>query len=496
MDLKLKIENIAIIMVIVISVFFFRANKVNALTCEYEMYPVNYKNVKGELLAVDGNLKSTAKLTYITNGDGNDEYSLEHVITFGGYDPHAFNENSFNKEVWKNKDRNTVSCPYYISVKKNSAQIIKESKFIEEQNSFMNKTNRDEVYPMVLVRQDSKVVSEPLKVSLEESFKNWSQITSKMDSYMTSSNCSTSTLNAENYNMTLSNFTNYVNKKYSSRNTKDQNMTESCWNARQNNVNTANLLIMFYNNINSSSAAKMNIKNISQTNYNKTKELISKVSGTYSYEQRQDEVNDEITKITSDFCYLYCDTMVCKSTNAIAQSECNKTCNSNTKPKCDTAYNSCKTIQSTADFDSCMTTSFANQGLNYSDYAKIRTEKLNQLNKESKSLKTAISQSLQIEFNPYKINCSDVSMFHTLWIIIIVTGPILTILMGILDFGKAVVSSNEEQIKKVWKKFPKRLLTLVILILAPTIVSLIVKFSQEQNSGNTTLMHCIISGGE
>lgn len=491
-----KVRNLIVITFIVIISFFLKIDKIGALTCEYEMYPVNYKNVKDELLAVDGNLKSTAKLTYITNGDGNDEYSLEHVATFGGYNPHTFNENSFNKEVWKNKDKNSVSCPYYISVKKNSAEVIKESKFIEEQNSFMNRTNRDKVYPMVLVRQDSKVVSDPLKVSLEESFKNWSQITSKMDSYMTSSNCSTSTLNAENYNMTLSNFTNYVNKNYSSRNTKDQNMTESCWNARQSNVNTANLLIMFYNNVNSSSAAKMNIKNISQTNYNKTKELISKVSGTYSSEQRQDEVNDEITKITSDFCYLYCDTMVCKSTNATAQSECNKTCNSNTKPKCDTAYNSCKNIQSTSDFDSCMTTSFANQGLNYSEYAKIRAERLNELNQESVRLKTAIAQALHIEFNPYKIQCDDVSMFHILWIILAITGPFLTILMGVLDFGKAVISSNEEQIKKAWKKFPKRLLALIILILAPIVISIVVGFSQDESSKDTSLMYCIINGGK
>lgn len=498
MDLKLKIENIAIIMVIVISVFFFRANKVNALTCEYEMYPVNYKNVKGELQSVkNSNITTTAKLTYITSGNGNDEYSLEHVATFGGYDPHTFNENSFNKEVWKNKDKNTVSCPYYISVKKNSVEVIKnESKFIEKQNSFMDKSSGNKSYPMVLVRQDGKVMEEPLKVSLGEAFKNWSKLSSEMDLYMKANNCNVSTLNAENYNMTLSNFNSYVNRNYKLRNSKDQSMTENCWLARKKVVNTSGLLITYYKNINSSSAAKMNIEKISQSDYDKVKELISKVSGTYSSEQKKNDVENEISKINSDYCYLYCSTIACKYTNAAAQSECTKSCDTNIKPKCDSAYNSCKTIQSTTDFDSCMTTSFANQGLNYSEYAKIRSEKLNQLNQESKSLKTSISQSLQIEFNPYKINCSDVSMFHTLWIIIIVTGPILTILMGILDFGKAVVSSNEEQIKKAWKKFPKRLLTLVILILAPTIVSLIVKFSQEQNSGTTTLMHCIISGGE
>lgn len=491
-----KVRNLIAITFIVIISLFLKIDKIGALTCEYEMYPVNYKNVKDELLAVDGNLKSTAKLTYITNGDGNDEYSLEHVATFGGYDPHTFNENSFNKEVWKNKDKNTVSCPYYISVKKNSAQIIKESKFIEEQNSFMNRTNRNKVYPMVLVRQDSKVVSEPLKVSLEESFKNWSQITSKMDSYMTSSNCSTSTLNAENYNMTLSNFTNYVNRNYSSRNTKDQNMTESCWNARQSNVNTANLLIMFYNNVNSSSAAKMNIEKISQSDYNKAKELISKVSGTYSMEQRQEEINDEISKIKSDYCYLYCNEMVCKSTNATAQTECNRTCNSTVKPKCDGAYNSCKSIQSTADFDSCMITNFSSQALNYSEYAEIRSERLNQLNQENNSIRTAISQSLQIEFNSYKIKCDDVAMFHILWIILAITGPFLTILMGVLDFGKAVISSNEEQIKKAWKKFPKRLLALIILILAPIVISIVVGFSQDESSKDTSLMYCIINGGK
>ena len=81
-----KVRNLIVITFIVIISFFLKIDKIGALTCEYEMYPVNYKNVKDELLAVDGNLKSTAKLTYITNGDGNDEYSLEHVATFGDRD--------------------------------------------------------------------------------------------------------------------------------------------------------------------------------------------------------------------------------------------------------------------------------------------------------------------------------------------------------------------------------------------------------------------------
>lgn len=493
--MKYKMKKLIIPTFIIIVSLFIKTNSIDALTCEYEMYPINYKNMNGELLIIDSGIDSTAKLTYITNGDGNDEYSLEHVATFGGYDPHTFTENSFNKKVWE--DKNNVSCPYYISVKKNSAEVIpNESKFIEEQNSFMNKSNRNKNYPMVLVKQDGKVVEEPLKTSLEESFKNWAQLSSKINSYMESNNCSNSSLNAESYNMTLATFTNYVNRKYESRNSKDQNMTETCWNARKDTVNASNLLISYYNNINSSPAAKMNLENISQTNYDKTKELISKVSGTYSSEQRQSEVESEISKINADYCYLFCSTTACKNKNATAQSECNKSCEANIKPKCENAYNSCKAIQSVSDFDSCMTKNFANEGLNYSEYASARSERLNQLNQENGNLKTAITKSLQIEFNPYKIQCDDVSMFHILWIIIVIIGPFLTILMGALDFGQAVISSNEEKIKKAWKRFPKRLLTLIILILTPIIISIVVSFSQDENSKDTSLMYCIINGGK
>lgn len=494
--MKYNNKFLKLVIYLIMVIFISKIDNISALTCEYEMYPINYKNVNNELLAVDGGINSTAKLTYITSGDGNGEYSLEHVTTFGGYDPHTFSENSFNKQVWKNKNNDSVSCPYYISVKKNSAEILNESKFIKEQNSFMNNSNRKKAYPMVLVRQDNKVVTEPLKVSLGESFKNWSELSSKMNSYMESNNCSNSTLNAENYNMTLSNFTNYVNRKYDSRNSKDQNMTESCWNARKNNVNSANLLISYYNNINSSSAAKMNIKNISQTDYNKSKELISKVSGTYSSEQRQEEVEEEISKINNDFCYLYCSTMVCKSANESAQSECNKSCNLSIKTKCDSAYNSCKSIQSTSDFDTCMTTNFTNFGLDYLEYSKIRSKMLKEYNEEYATIKTEIAQALKIEFNPYKIQCDDVSMFHILWVIITIIGPVLTVLMGILDFSKAVIAGDEEKMKKTWKKFPKRLLALAVLILAPIVINIVVSFSQDTSSKDTSLMYCIINGGE
>lgn len=101
-----------------------------------------------------------------------------------------------------------------------------------------------------------------------------------------------------------------------------------------------------------------------------------------------------------------------------------------------------------------------------------------------------------ISFNqPYKVKCSDFSVLHTLWKIVIVAAPILTILFGVLDFAKSVISSDEEKIKKSWKRFPKRLIALAILIIVPILISIVVNsFTNNEGIKDTSVLKCIVNG--
>ena len=80
--------------------------------------------------------------------------------------------------------------------------------------------------------------------------------------------------------------------------------------------------------------------------------------------------------------------------------------------------------------------------------------------------------------------------------IIIIVAPILVIVFGTLDFGKAVIAGDEEKMKKAWKKFPKRILAVVLLILVPMLINLILSLATDTTAGDTSLMYCIIRGGE
>ncbi len=67
-----------------------------------------------------------------------------------------------------------------------------------------------------------------------------------------------------------------------------------------------------------------------------------------------------------------------------------------------------------------------------------------------------------------------------------IVAPILLIFFGSLDFTKAMVSSDQESLKKAWKNFSKRLAATILLFLAPTVVNIIISFNVTDKylSGN------------
>ena len=68
-----------------------------------------------------------------------------------------------------------------------------------------------------------------------------------------------------------------------------------------------------------------------------------------------------------------------------------------------------------------------------------------------------------------------------------IIGPILLVVFGSLDYAKAVVSSDQELMKKANKRFLSRLTATILLVLAPVLTNLILSFntSDYQLSGNS-----------
>ena len=62
-----------------------------------------------------------------------------------------------------------------------------------------------------------------------------------------------------------------------------------------------------------------------------------------------------------------------------------------------------------------------------------------------------------------------------IYYIIIVIGSVVTVVLGILDFVGAAASSDKDNLKKAWKKFLRRFITLAVLLLLPYIIELIFK---------------------
>ena len=74
--------------------------------------------------------------------------------------------------------------------------------------------------------------------------------------------------------------------------------------------------------------------------------------------------------------------------------------------------------------------------------------------------------------------------------IIQIVVPILLILWGMLDLGKAVMAQKEEEIKKGQNTFIKRLVAAIIVFFVVTIVKLVVNLFADDND-KANLWSCI-----
>lgn len=78
--------------------------------------------------------------------------------------------------------------------------------------------------------------------------------------------------------------------------------------------------------------------------------------------------------------------------------------------------------------------------------------------------------------------------------IIKIVVPILLIIFGMLDLGKAVVASKEDEIKKGQNLFIKRVIAALIVFFVIQIVQILVRFASNNDMDVTNCMNCFVNG--
>lgn len=82
----------------------------------------------------------------------------------------------------------------------------------------------------------------------------------------------------------------------------------------------------------------------------------------------------------------------------------------------------------------------------------------------------------------------------TIITIIKIVVPILLIIFGMLDLGKAVVASKEDDIKKGQQTFIKRLVAGVLVFFVIYIVQIVIRFASNSNADITKCFNCFVNG--
>jgi surface polysaccharide O-acyltransferase-like enzyme len=75
--------------------------------------------------------------------------------------------------------------------------------------------------------------------------------------------------------------------------------------------------------------------------------------------------------------------------------------------------------------------------------------------------------------------------------IIKIAVPILLIIFGMLDLGKAVTAQKEDEIKKGQQTFMKRAIAAIIVFLVVAIVQLVIGLLSSANSDNANIWTCV-----
>lgn len=85
-------------------------------------------------------------------------------------------------------------------------------------------------------------------------------------------------------------------------------------------------------------------------------------------------------------------------------------------------------------------------------------------------------------------------LVSTAILLIKIAVPILLIVFGMLDLGKAVVASKEDEIKKGQQMFIKRAIAAVIVFFVIQIVQIVVRFVSGNDESISNCFNCFING--
>ena len=231
--------------------------------------------------------------------------------------------------------------------------------------------------------------------------------------------------------------------------------------------------------------------------------IIDVLNGMISLEEN----DDKKSCIESNPCSVFCHSGK-NATNFVCSGTAFDQCSagSDDYKKCSAAYKACegarKGSSSTA-YDDCMKVNMGEDLYKkYEDDKKTISDAIDQEKKDIvdgivAALRNVSTPKLKIHFTgDYKVKCEDVVIFHDLYIILRIAAPILVVVFGSLDYARAVLASDAEKMEKSKKKFPKRLILVVLFMLIPVVINLILSlFAQSTKIDvSTNLMYCILKG--
>ena len=85
-------------------------------------------------------------------------------------------------------------------------------------------------------------------------------------------------------------------------------------------------------------------------------------------------------------------------------------------------------------------------------------------------------------------------MISSVILIIKIVVPVLLIIFGMLDLGKAVVASKEDEIKKGQQTLIKRAISAIIVFFVIQIVQIIIRFVSANDANVINCFNCFING--
>ena len=85
-------------------------------------------------------------------------------------------------------------------------------------------------------------------------------------------------------------------------------------------------------------------------------------------------------------------------------------------------------------------------------------------------------------------------MVSTIVLLIKIAVPILLIIFGMLDLGKAVTAQKEDEIKKGQQTFIKRALAAVIVFFVIQIVQILIRFVSNNDNSVAQCFNCFVQG--